>query len=139
MFTGLASMVRHDSIRQSASECIDKSREAMKQRYEKINTSKLQIFSVGDNVSVRIPVKDRTSTDLLRLPCRVIEVTGDKIKYYKLLTRHGQLRCKYRAGDLEKFDGTFNKPIDAAKENIISLRTASSLENTRNTMQSNPR
>ena len=33
-------------------------------------------FGVGVNVSMRIPQIDRTSSDLLRLPCHIVEVLG---------------------------------------------------------------
>ena len=33
-------------------------------------------FGVGDKASVRIPRIDRTCSDLLRLPCRIVEVLG---------------------------------------------------------------
>ena len=33
-------------------------------------------FGVGDKVSVRIPQIDRTCSDLIRLPCRIVEVLG---------------------------------------------------------------
>ena len=75
----------------------------------------------------------------LRLPCLVIDITGEKIKKYQLLSRHGVLNCKYRAGDLEKYSGTFDINLEEAERQYVSLRTVSGLESNRNKMKSNPR
>ena len=41
-------------------------------------------FGVGDKVSVRIPRIDRTCSDLLRLPCHIVEVLGGVQGVYRL-------------------------------------------------------
>ena len=48
-------------------------------------------FSEGDAVSIRIPRIDRTSSDLPRLPCVVVEVTHN---IYRL--RYGSLNLLFR-------------------------------------------
>lgn len=42
----------------------------MKSRYDK--KVQHEAFQVGDNVSLRIPVKDRRTFDMRRLPCRIV-------------------------------------------------------------------
>ncbi|XP_057293463.1 uncharacterized protein LOC130622082 [Hydractinia symbiolongicarpus] len=128
----VTTMNRHKKVRQPASKNIKCAQNIMKVRFEKKHKSRKAYFVVGDNVSVRIPPKDRTSTDLLRLPCVVIEVTGEKMKYYKLLSEFGVLNCTYRAGDLEKYEGHFDINVEEAENKCISLRSASIMTNSRN-------
>ena len=111
----------------------------MVKRYSKRNKRKIVEFSVGDNVSVKVPRIDRTRTDAPRLPCVVINISGNDTKNYKLLSRHGAIERRYRAGDLQKFAGTFNINIDEAEKNYISLRSASQLENSQNSLHRNPK
>ena len=69
---------------------------------------KTHTFAVGEYASLRIPRIDRTSTDLQRLPCVVVQVLGKAQEMYRL-------RCKYgtcfRAGDLESFKGSYGIPV----------------------------
>lgn len=44
----------------------------------------VHIFKVGETVSVRIPHIDRTSSDLPRLPCIVVQVKGESKHLYRL-------------------------------------------------------
>ena len=44
----------------------------------------IQIFNVGDFVSVRIPRIDRSSTDSHRLPCVIVERLGETFHLYRL-------------------------------------------------------
>ncbi len=41
-------------------------------------------FTVGDFVSIKIPRIDRSSTDLHRLPCVVVEKLGQTHHLYRL-------------------------------------------------------
>ena len=47
--------------------------------YSKAKRKKICTLSVGNFVSVKIPRIDRTSTDLHRVPCVVVEVLGKNI------------------------------------------------------------
>ncbi|GFN75287.1 ribonuclease h-like protein [Plakobranchus ocellatus] len=73
--------------------------------YNKKKRIKIASFSVGDVVSVGIPKLDRTSTDLKCLPAVIIQIHGVKRQSYSLATKHGRLKKKHLAGDLEKFFG----------------------------------
>ena len=42
-------------------------------KYCKSKRKKVQTFNVGDFVSIKVPRIDRTSTDLYRLPCIVVQ------------------------------------------------------------------
>ena len=44
----------------------------------------IQIFNVGDFISVRIPRIDRSSTDSHRLPCVIVERLGETFHLYRL-------------------------------------------------------
>ena len=52
----------------------------MRERYKK----KVYNFNVGDKVSLRIPRIDRTTTDLHRLPCIVVQRHGKKQFSYQI-------------------------------------------------------
>ena len=60
-------------VRENARERFMKAATKMSYQYNARNVTK---FKKGDLVTVRIPKIDRTSTDLLRLPCLVVEVRG---------------------------------------------------------------
>ena len=45
--------------------------ERMAEIYSEQKRHKIRTFSVGDNINVRIPRIDRTSTDLQHMPCKV--------------------------------------------------------------------
>ena len=60
----------------------------MKDRY---NKRKVQIFEVGDAVSVRVPKIDRATTDVRRLPCMIVERRGTKQFRYQLQSKYGPL------------------------------------------------
>ena len=68
-------------VRENARERFMKAATKMANRYNGRNVTK---FKKGDLVTVRIPKIDRTSTDLLRLPCLVVEVRGKAQESYRL-------------------------------------------------------
>jgi len=68
-------------VRENARERFMKAATKMANRYNARNVTK---FKKGDLVTVRIPKIDRTSTDLLRLPCLVVEVRGKAQESYRL-------------------------------------------------------
>ena len=59
-------------------------------------------------MSVRIPRIDRTSTDLQRMPCIVVEAVGKAQAVYCLRCKGGALNACYQAADLEPFEGSFS-------------------------------
>lgn len=66
-------MIHVLQVRSIADQNYLKAANRMANRYNKANN--VACFSAGDCVSVRIPRIDRTSSDLPRLPCVVVEVT----------------------------------------------------------------
>ena len=58
--------------------------ECMQLKYCKSKCKKVQTFNVGDFVSIKVPHIDRTSTDLHRLPCIVVQRLGSKHFLYRL-------------------------------------------------------
>ena len=69
---------------------------------------KIQVFSVGDKVTIGIPKMDRAKADICmpRLPCEITEVFGDKVKTYMLGTMFETIKGKFRGGDLQSYDGS---------------------------------
>ena len=65
-------------VREHARERFMKAATKMANRY---NAAK---FKKGDLVTIRIPKIDRTSTDMPRLPCLVVEVHGKAQESYCL-------------------------------------------------------
>ena len=80
----LGTSAKHLSVRKEADERYRQNVERMKIKYCKVKRKKLISYSCGDFVSVKIPRIDRTSTDLHRLPCVVVQVLGKKHHLYRL-------------------------------------------------------
>ena len=57
-------------------------------------------FQIGQNVTVRIPKEDRTSTDNRRLECVIVGKKKNKIPLYQLLCKHGTLDRWLTASEL---------------------------------------
>lgn len=70
----------------------------MRERYNKKN---VQNFKVGDKVALRIPRIDRSTTDLHRRPCMVIQCHGKKCFTYQLQCEYGILSATYPSSELE--------------------------------------
>ena len=68
-------------VREHARERFMKAATKMANRYNVKNAAK---FKEGDLVTIRIPKIDRTSTDMPRLPCLVVEVRGKAQESYHL-------------------------------------------------------
>ena len=93
----------------------------MQHKYSK--QRKVHEFSVGESASLRIPRIDRAATDLQRLPCVVVMVTGKAQMMYRLRCSYGVLNRCYRASDLEPFSAGYSTPVDGWEEEPrISLR-----------------
>ena len=121
----LATTKKHSAIRQQADRAYLNNIQRMKGRFAKKTKEKINIFEVGDYVSVRIPHEDRTSTDVNRLPCVVVQVIGKSQSLYRLRCRKGTIKTCFRASELEYFEGCFSLSVTGwKKEQMISLREA---------------
>ena len=80
----LGTSSKHLVVRKEADERYRLNAERMKMKYCKDKRKKIVTFCCGDFVSVKIPRLDRTSTDLHRLPCVVVQVLGKKHHLYRL-------------------------------------------------------
>ena len=95
----------------------------MQEKFSKMH--KVREFRVGEYVSVRIPRIDRSCTDLLRLPCIVVEVVGKAQSLHRLRCKSGVIQRCYQAGDLEPYRGQYDIPLDGwENEPRISLKEA---------------
>ena len=97
--------------------------ERMKHVYDASHKANIHHFTVGDAVALAIPQADRSSTDMRRLPCRVVAVSGEVRKGYKLMCCYGILSRMFCAGDLSPFHGDVGIP-DEARRQVVSLREA---------------
>ena len=100
----------------------------MEHFYNKGKRIKVEIFSVGDVVSVAIPKLDRASTDMKRLPAVIVQVHGVKRLVYSLAIKYGLLKTKYAAGDIERFSGEVTPDVTTE----ITLREAAKREHPEN-------
>ena len=101
----------------------------MRDRYNKKN---VQNFKVGDKVALRIPRIDRTTTDVHRLPCIIIQCHGKKHFSYQLQCEFGILNVAYPSSELEAYNGVLRLP-ESSKRLTISLREAAQRMNSCNT------
>ena len=119
----LSTTEKHKAIRDEADQQYLKNTMKMKKYAKQKN---VRMFSVGDNVSVKIPRIDRTSTDISRVPCVVVEVVGKAKDLYRLRCRSRVLSVCFNAGDLEHFSGQFKIPVYGWQDiPQITLRSAS--------------
>lgn len=84
-------------------------------------------YKVGDFVSVRLPKQERYGTDMLRLPCMVVQVISRTCPRYRLQCQYGVLETTFQAGDLEQYHGTFSQQLQVSgweKARKVSLREA---------------
>ena len=92
----LATIEKHRLVREKADMNYMKSALKMREKFSKMHA--VREFRVGEHVSVRIPRIDRSCTDLLRLPCIVVEVVG-KAQSLHLYCKSGVIQRCYQAGD----------------------------------------
>lgn len=105
----LATFPKHLEVRQKAHTAYTRNAERMKLKHSK--RVKTHTFAVGEYASLRIPCIDRTSTDLQRLPCVVVQVVGKTQEMYRLRCKYGVLQSCFRAGDLESFKASYEIPV----------------------------
>ena len=75
---------KHLKLRQEADKRYRQNAERMKMKYCKAKHKKVATFDSGDFVSIKIPRIDRTSTDIHRLPCVVVQQLGSQYHLYRL-------------------------------------------------------
>ena len=92
-----------------------KNAERIKQKHSKY--SKTHKYEVGEYAGLRIPRIDRSSTDLQRLPCIIVEVIGKAQSMYRLRCKFGILQTCFHAGDLEPFKATYDIPVEGWQGN----------------------
>ena len=80
----LSTTEKHKPLRLKADKMYRRNAERMQLKYSKAKRKKICILSVGNFVSVKIPRIDRTSADLHRVPCVVVEVLGKEYHLYLL-------------------------------------------------------
>ena len=96
----------------------------MKIKYAK--QQNVRTYSVGESVSVKVPRIDRTSTDLSRIPCVVVQRVGKAQDLYRLRCKSGVLSSCFNAGDLEPFSREFRLTADDWQDQPkVTLRSAS--------------
>ena len=115
----------HEDHRSEARDKTYSSASKMANYYNKQKNVCVSEFSVDDIVSILIPRIDRSSTDMPRLPCKIIRVCGNVTKMYKLACRHGVLNGMFRSGDLVSYSGDVVVNLDT----MLSLCEASRKEN----------
>ena len=116
----------HQFYRQKASQHIVRNAQRMSAYYNK--KCKTPQFSLNQYVTIQIPKNERSATDFPRLPCKIIQQSGNENVNYKLATKHGILKGVYRAGDLMPFSSKINP--DLSRD--ITLREAALAENPSN-------
>ena len=75
---------RHLALRKVADERYRRNAEKLSQKYAASKRKKTVSFAVGDNVSVRVPRRDRSGTDALRVPGVVVDCSAHYYYYYCL-------------------------------------------------------
>ena len=76
----LTTSTRHLKIREDADNEYRKNAERMKIQYAKRKRHQIKTYSAGDGVTVRIPRNERSSTDMPRLLCYILEAKNDQYR-----------------------------------------------------------
>eukprot|EP00731_Ephydatia_muelleri_P010267 Em0005g853a len=113
--TPLATVEKHLKVREKANDAYLATAKRMTKKYS--NQHKVKEFLVGDNASLHIPCIDRTCSDMLCLPCVIVQISGDHHSLYRLRCSSGVLQRCYRAVDLEPFKGDYSIPVDGWESN----------------------
>lgn len=91
------------------------------------NGHRIEIFVVGDSVSVRPPATSKITQSPGRLFCKIIQkFTNDR---YRLLCDFGILKGWYHTADLVRLDGSVDTRVTASTPRvIITLQKAGQLK-----------
>ena len=117
--------VRRQAVRRKAHEATISAAGKMSSQYNKRRRIMVEVFNVGDPVSIAVPKIDRSATDLPRIPGRVVKVNGSKQPTYTVGTAFGLLKTALRAGDLQHYTGA----VTVVDDTSISLREAANRTN----------
>ena len=98
--SGVVTSPRRSRIREYVLKRGLENAEKLKRKYAKRKRVELVDFQIGQNVTVRIPKEDRTSTDNRRLECVIVGKKKNKIPLYELLCKHGTLDRWITASEL---------------------------------------
>ena len=82
---------------------LEKGREKMERKYNSTAKITAADFSVGDNISVKIPKRDRHATNVIRIPWVIIQKGSGKQPTYKLLSEFGVLSKRYTVSKVMSF------------------------------------
>ncbi len=88
----------------------------------KKSKKKVHTFNEGDHVTVKIPIKLRTTSDPKRLPCKVTTVHGITSKLYTVTSQYGTLSKRVTSSELNSFTGAVRDP--PADSPRVSLEAA---------------
>ena len=80
--TPLAIVEKHLKVREKANDAYLATAKRMTKKYSKQHN--IKEFLVGDNASLCIHRIDRTCFDMLRLPCVIVQITGEHHTLYCL-------------------------------------------------------
>ena len=106
--------------------------------YSKRKHHKVEQFAIGDNVSIRIPRRDRASTDLRCIPCVVVAISGLNRHLYRLCTKHGVLKDCLSESELEHFSGKVDVGMGGWESDAhLSLRELAIRHNPKNAYYGN--
>ena len=123
--TPLATVEKHLKVHEKANDAYLATAKRMTKKYSKQH--KVKEFLVGENASLRIPRIDRTCSDMLRLPCVIVQISGEHHSLYRLRCSSGVHQRCYRADDLEPFKGGYSIPVDGWEvQPIVTLKEAAS-------------
>ena len=117
-------------IRDKVLEFQDKNAEMMEKKHNKKRNKRTLEFEIADAVTVLIPRIDRGGSDMPRIPGLVKRVIGDKDQLYEIECKYGILNEKFRASDLDEYQGLLDFNLGDL-ENKISLREAARLASNR--------
>ena len=126
--SGVVTSPRRSKIREYARKRGLENAEKMKRKYAKRKRVELVDFQIGQNVTVRIPKEDRTSTDNRRLECVIVGKKKNKIPLYQLLCKHGTLDRWLTVSELLPYACPVSIDSDAIdSRTAVTLRQAARL------------
>ena len=95
---------RHE-LRNGVRRSIITNAEKMKEKHSKRKRIRVVNFSIGENVSVKVPEIDRDKSDPERVPGVVVSVTGSVQPKYQVLTAHGAIKDVFTSSYLSSCPG----------------------------------
>ena len=99
----LATVEKHLKVREKSNDAYLATAKRMIKKYSKQH--KVKEFLVGENARLHYHRIDRTCSDMLRLSCVIVQITGEHHSLYRLRCSSGVLQRFYHADELEPFKG----------------------------------